>query len=110
MINFYCHTKGFVRRQGDQVFVKYKTLGRQKVIDDIIVIENKLSSTTPLTTPQSNAFTKNSFTLRSLDKFSEMGTGLKLEPGTVINFKNSKQLYKVHDGANGDVISGITKL
>jgi len=38
------------------------------------------------------------------------GSGLKLDPGTVINFKNSKQLYKVHDGVNGDVISGIIKL
>ncbi|QPH39436.1 hypothetical protein [Pedobacter endophyticus] len=91
----------------DQLFVKRNIDGD---IVDILVIENKLSDTTPLTIPQAMAFTKTSFTVRSLDKFPELGTGLKLNPGTLINFKNSKQFYKVHDGANGDIISGIIKL
>jgi hypothetical protein len=91
----------------DQLFVKRNLDGD---IIDMVVLENKLSSTTPLTTPQATAFTKNSFTVRSLDKFSEMGSGLKLEPGSVINFSASKQWYKVHDGSNGDIISGINKM
>jgi hypothetical protein len=43
----------------NQVFVKYKTVGGQKMVDDILVLENKLSSTTPLTTPQSIIRPKN---------------------------------------------------
>lgn len=91
----------------DQLFVKRNIDGD---IVDLVVIENKLSSTTPLTTPQATAFTKTSFTVRSLDKLSEMGTLKELKAGSVINFKTAKQVYKVHDGANGDVISGIIKL
>jgi hypothetical protein len=95
----------------DQLFVKYKTdvLGR-KVVDDVIVIENKLSSTTPLTSPQANAFQKSTFTIRSLDKFSEMGSGTKLNPGDILRFDGSKQWYKVHDGTDGNVITGIMKM
>lgn len=94
----------------DQLFVKYKTVGGQKVVDDLVVIENKLSSTTPLTTPQSTAFTKTSFTVRSQSASSQFGTAQNLTSGTVINFSDTKQWYKVHDGTNGDAISGINKM
>ncbi|MGO4773740.1 fibronectin type III domain-containing protein [Flavobacterium sp. W22_SRS_FK3] len=94
----------------DQLFVKYKTVGGQKVIDDIVVIENKLSSTTPLTGPQSTAFTKTSFTVRSQNSTSQFGSNINLTSGKVLEFSGSKQWYKVHDGANGDVISGISKM
>lgn len=91
----------------DQLFVKRDALGD---IEDIIVIENKLSSTTPLTTPQTNAFRQTSFTVRSQSVPSEFGSGINLTSGKTIAFSDSKQWYKVHDGANGDVISGIVKM
>lgn len=91
----------------DQLFVKRNVDGD---IVDMVVIENKLSSTTPLTTPQSNAFTKTLFTVRSNDVTSEFGSGINLTGGKVLDFSGSKQWYKVHDGANGDVISGISKM
>jgi hypothetical protein len=91
----------------DQLFVKRDALGD---IEDIIVIENKLSSTTPLTTPQTNAFQRTSFTVRSQSVPSEFGSGVNLTSGKPITFSDSKQWYKVHDGANGDVISGIQKM
>lgn len=94
----------------DQLFVKYKTVGGQKLIDDIVVIENKLSSTTPLTGPQSTAFTKTSFTVRSQNSTSQFGSNINLTSGKVLEFSGAKQWYKVHDGANGDVISGISKM
>jgi hypothetical protein len=94
----------------DQLFVKYKTVGGQQVIDDLVVIENKLSSTTPLTTPQATAFTKNSFTVRSVSIESATTPGKFLNSGQSLNFSGTKKWYKVHDGANGDVISGISKM
>lgn len=91
----------------DQLFVKRDALGD---IDDIIVIENKLSSTTPLTTSQTNAFRKTSFTVRSVSVESEITRNTFLNQNTVLTFSDSKQWYKVHDGASGDVISGIEKM
>jgi hypothetical protein len=91
----------------DQLFVK-RNLDGDMV--DMVVIENKLSSTTPLTTPQATAFTKTSFTVRSQNLPSQFGSGTNLTNGKVLNFSGTKQWYKVHDGANGDVISGISKM
>jgi hypothetical protein len=91
----------------DQLFVKRNALGD---IDDLVVIENKLSSTTPLTTPQSAAFTMTSFTVRSQNLTSQFGSGANLTKGKVLNFSGTKQWYKVYDGANGDMISGISKM
>lgn len=76
----------------------------------MVVLENKLSSTTPLTVPQATAFTKTLFTVRSQNLPSQYGSGTNLTSGKVLEFSGSKQWYKVHDGANGDVISGITKM
>jgi hypothetical protein len=91
----------------DQLFVKRNLDGD---IVDMVVIENKLSSTTPLTTPQSTAFTKISFTVRSVSIESATTPGKFLNSGQSLNFSGTKQWYKVHDGANGDVISGISKM
>jgi hypothetical protein len=76
----------------------------------LLIIEYKLSSTTPLTTTQTMAFSKTSFTVSSLDKYLEIGTNIKLNPGDFLNFTGSKQWYKVHDGSNGDAITGINKM
>jgi|GEM_PF-976695 len=91
----------------DQLFVKRNALGD---IDDLVVIENKLSSSTPLTAPQSTAFTKTSFTVRSVNIESSTKPGQFLKGGDGLMFGGAKQWYKVHDGANGDLISGINKM
>lgn len=95
----------------DQLFVKYKTnaLGA-KVVDDIVIIENKLSSSTPLTAPQSGAFTKTSYTVRSQSSVSQFGSGINLTSGKILDFLGQKQWYKVHDGTNGETIIGINKM
>ena len=95
----------------DQVFVKYgiDDDGFQ-FVEDVVIIENKLSSSTPLTTPQSNAFTKTSFTVRSQSLPSQFGSGKNLTSGTALKFSGTKQWYKVHDGSNGDAITGIKKM
>jgi hypothetical protein len=94
----------------DQLFVKYKTIGGQKVVDDFVVIENKLSSSTPLITPQSNAFNSTFLTVRSQNLPSQFGSNQNITSRTALNFSGTKQWYKVHDGSNGDVISGISKM
>jgi hypothetical protein len=71
---------------------------------------NKLSSSTPLTTPQTNAFQKTTFTVRSVSAESEFIPNTFLNQNTVLNFSGEKQWYKIHDGTNGDVISGIQKM
>jgi len=95
----------------DQVFVKYKTLGGQKIIDDVIIIENKLSANTRLTPNQTIAKTKNSYTVRNTrNRESEFGSDNFLKQSDELNFGESIQWYKVHDGVNGDIIKGINKL
>lgn len=94
----------------DQVFVKYKTVGGQKVVDDFVILENKLSISTPLTTPQSNAFNSNSFTVRSINIESVTKQGQFLKSGDNLPFSGNRQWYKVHDGSIGDKISGINKM
>jgi len=91
----------------DQVFVKRDALGE---VEDIVILENKLSSTTPLTPSQSNAFTKTSFIVRSVNVESVTKPGQFLKSGDNLIFSGTKQWYKVHDGANGDIISGIIKM
>jgi len=60
----------------DQVFVKYDAFNE---IEDVVVIENKLSSGTRLTPNQNIAKTKNSYTVRNTqEKISEFGTGKEL--------------------------------
>ncbi|HEY9007325.1 MAG TPA: fibronectin type III domain-containing protein [Ohtaekwangia sp.] len=97
----------------DQIFVKYKrdALGRNAV-NDIIVIENKLSSTTPLTGPQGNAITSNKYVVRNVDpKQSEFGSTNLLNQKDVLNFQDAQiKWYKVYDGGDGTIITGIAKL
>ncbi|MDR1202837.1 MAG: hypothetical protein LBL58_14585, partial [Tannerellaceae bacterium] len=94
----------------DQIFVKYTTnqAGR-KVIDDILVLENKLSGGTPLTSPQNGALKNNSYKVRNQKKiYSEYGTMNELKYGEELKFSSNIQWYKVHDGSSdGKVIEGI---
>jgi hypothetical protein len=97
----------------DQLFVKYKVdaFGR-KTVDDIIVIENKLSSTTPLTSPQTSAMKSASYVVRNIDpKQSQFELNNTLNQNAILNFESGIiKWYKVYDGNDGSAILGINKL
>jgi hypothetical protein len=96
----------------DQVFVKYTTnQAGKEIVDDILVIENKLSSTTALTTPQNGALKSSSYRVRSRNKFSEINSNNPLEYGIELKFSDKIQWYKVHDGSSeGKIIDGIINI
>jgi hypothetical protein len=93
--------------------VKYKVdaFGR-KTVDDIIVIENKLSSTTPLTSPQTSAMKSASYVVRNIDpKQSQFELNNTLNQNAILNFESGIiKWYKVYDGNDGSAILGINKL
>jgi hypothetical protein len=93
----------------DQIFVKYNALGD---VDDILVLENKLSSNTPLTSPQNGALKSYGYRVRNIkQKESEYGTKNILSKDDVLDFENKQiKWYKVYDGNNGDIVSGINKI
>lgn len=95
----------------DQVFVKYAldTEGLKEAVD-IIIIENKLKSTTQLTTPQSRAFTRREFIVRSLESESMYSSGNILNNTMELKFSDAIQWYKVHDGTTGEAITGINRM
>ena len=93
----------------DQVYVKWVEINGTQVIDDFVVIENKLKSTTNLTTNQNAGKSANSLIVRSSNAINQSPvSGNALPQNTEIDF-NDKWL-KVYDSDNGDVISGINKL
>jgi hypothetical protein len=94
----------------DQVFVKYATIDGQKIADDILVIENKLSSTTTLTAPQNAALRNNSYKVRSINEASRFDTGVNLIQNMTLKFSNEIQWYKVYDGTDGNSIHGIINI
>lgn len=104
---YYTKTDYFI---ADQLFVKYKVVGGQRVVDDILVIENKLSRTTPLTDPQKAALKSSSFTVRSQNAISQFNNTNRLTHGSTIQFSNNRQWYKVYDSSDGREISGMLKM
>jgi hypothetical protein len=96
----------------DQVFVKVKMIAGKPVVQDLIVIENKLSKNTKLTINQSDALTKSSYTLRSVEANSrKLGSSTKLKNGTDLSFQGNKiKWYKVYDSGEGKVVEGIQKM
>jgi hypothetical protein len=91
----------------DQIFVKYDVLGD---VDDILVIENKLLSTTPLTNPQSVALKSKNYRVRSRNESSQFGSGKNLIQGMELNFSKNIQWYKVYDGTDGKTIQNIINI
>ena len=93
----------------DQIFVKYDDFGD---IEDILVIENKLSNSTPLTAPQSNALQSNFFLVRSVSVKSNTAPYFFLESANneILSFSGSKQWYKVYSNGNGSSITGIKQI
>ena len=85
----------------DQVFVKFKTVAGQKVIDDIIILENKLSVATKLTSDQSSA--------KAVLNYTTRGTKLGVPAGSAASFNGgiSKWVRAYGDGS-GSTILDIT--
>lgn len=91
----------------DQVYVKWTTVNGQNLIDDIVVIENKLSASTRLTTNQNAGKAASTLVVRSVDKFPDNSVlGLELKGIIPINNK----WLKIYDSDNGDIITGIEKI
>ena len=94
----------------DQVYVKWVDINGQQVIDDIVVIENKLNSTTRLTKSQNAGKAASSLEVRSVNLSPESSvSGNNLTNQIPLINTNNKWL-KVYDSENGDVISGIDKI
>ena len=93
----------------DQVFVKYDAFGD---MDDLIVIENKLSSITPFSPNQLSALQSNSFTVRSNSVTSDTNPNLIIESANseTLSFSDIKQWYKVSSSGDGLAITNIQKI
>lgn len=50
------------------------------------------------------------FVVRSISVESQFNQNVFLIQNTSLKFSNNKQWYKVYDGNNGDVITGIQKI
>ncbi len=95
----------------DQVFVKYGIdEDGIEIIDDILIVENKLKNSTKLTKPQMSAYKKTIFNVRSNNVLSEFDNGKRLSSGRMLKFSSNKQWFKVCDGKNGDAITIIRKI
>lgn len=106
---YYNDTDYFI---ADQIFVKYTTnqAGKQ-VVDDILVLENKLSVNTPLTSPQSGALKSSSYRIRSkIEKKSVFDQTKELNYGDELKFNKNMQWYKIYDGTEGTEIKGILNI
>jgi hypothetical protein len=96
----------------DQVYVKYglNNLGEEEV-KDIIIIENKLKDSTPLTDNQKGAKLKSSYTVRSNNiKSVSQNSSKELTSGEILSFDRNIKWYKAWDSDNGDIITGIKKI
>jgi hypothetical protein len=94
----------------DQVFVKYDANGLQ---EDIIILENKLSGATQLTTNQGAAFLKNSFDVRSVQNISKTNPTkiLQSSDNIPLNFSdNIIKWYKITSDGVGKAITSINKM
>jgi hypothetical protein len=87
----------------DQVFVKYRIVAGQKVIDDLIVIENKLSNVTKLTDNQSAA--------KEISEYFTKGVKLGVPQGSPASFKDAKiKWVRVYGAGDGKTILDITDI
>ncbi|AYQ32160.1 hypothetical protein [Runella sp. SP2] len=84
----------------DQVFVKFKTVNNVKTIDDMVILETKLSKSTSLTPNQSVA--------KGLNKYSIRGSKLGVS-GTAAFKDGTIKWIKAYDAGVGNVITDITK-
>jgi hypothetical protein len=74
----------------------------------ILVLENKLSCTTPLTSPQSGALKSSGYRVRNERREPVLGNE-NLIKNTELRFSKDIQWYKVYDGTDGKAIQNIIK-
>ena len=93
----------------DQIFVKYDAFGD---VEDMVVLENKLSSTTSFSPNQTSALQSNSYSVRSVSIKSDTNPNLFLKSANneILSFSNSNQWYKIYSSGDGNSISGIQKI
>ena len=85
----------------DQVFVKYKTVAGRKVVDDIIVIENKLSDITKLTDNQRIA--------KGINQYWTRGAKIGVSTGAPAYFKDGTiKWIRAYGSGDGKTIVDIT--
>jgi hypothetical protein len=65
-------------------------------VEDILVLENKLSSTTSLTAPQNAALKSSSYRVRSRDKYSQIIPDNKLKYGMELKFSKFYNIYETN--------------
>ena len=94
----------------DQVYVKWVNVNGTQVIDDIVVVENKLKSTTRLTTNQNAGKAASSLEVRSVNLAPESAVSGNNLTNQLPPINTNDKWLKVFDSENGDVISGIDKL
>ena len=88
----------------DQVLVKYKVVGNKKIIDDVVILENKLKSTTNYTSRQISGwrqvYAQNKLTIRSVKaKAYANGTSqFKLTQNTDLKISN---VIRIDGGSTG---------
>ncbi|MDD5996373.1 MAG: hypothetical protein PUC42_05665 [Bacteroidales bacterium] len=79
------------------------------MVEDFVIIEDKLKETTKLSQNQGEAFNCMNFTVRSNNRVSD--DGKTLIKGTSISFTGGNaQIYKVFDSDMGNAIKDIKKL
>lgn len=87
----------------DQVLVKYKLIGNKTVIDDVIILENKLKSTTVYTTRQvsgwKQVYIQTKLTVRSAKAEAYANGSSTLAQG--VEVKNISNVIRVDGGSTG---------
>lgn len=91
----------------DQVFIKFDELEN---VEDLLVLENKLSQSTPFTGNQTEASQIASYNVRSNSKESLTSPGTFLTNDSQISFSQSQQWYKISSDGTGALISSIQKI
>ena len=94
----------------DQVYVKWIEINGQQVIDDIVIVENKLKSTTRLTKNQNAGKASLNLEVRSVNRLPESAVSGNNLNNQLPPINTNNKWLKVYDSENGDVISGIDKL
>jgi hypothetical protein len=87
----------------DQVFVKYKTVAGRKTVDDMIIIENKLSDITKLTDNQKAA--------KEIHQYWTRGTKIGVGKGDPAFFKDGTiKWVRAYGSGDGKTIADITDI
>jgi len=96
----------------DQVYVKWGPNPNTGIdeIQDIVIIEDKLSSGTRLTTNQNAGKRATSLTVRSVELFPQSSISGNALTNQLPSINTNDKWLKIFDSENGDRISDIVRL